>query len=154
MDSQYDYKIKMSHKTIVVYDEELLAYWRSKNVRRIVLDYNATNISRLYELRAFLANVHARTIIMYGSTNLVNNLLSNTFDGPHPGLFGAMIRNPHIHKLIMRNMEGTDIKTLKKNLISEEKRFAKNLITDFTRTKIRFESSPSTSSSSPLDTDV
>jgi hypothetical protein len=109
----------------------------------ITLSYNAHTTRQLLELRRFIAISHTQTIIIQGTTNLVDYLRENTIE-KGGGLFGAMLYNKNIHTLIIRDMntgsgskEGTS--SLKQDMKKEQKIFRRTFITPTKKIKIRFD---------------
>lgn len=110
----------------------------------LTLSYNANTIDDLIDLRRELTRINAHTIIIHDNTNLIRYLRENTFISGS-GLFGAIIRNEYIHKLIIRynpltNGSGSERKeghSLKKNLKKEQREYRDGIVIPLKKVKIR-----------------
>jgi hypothetical protein len=114
----------------------------------LTLSYNVKTKDQLLNLRRKLTNIQAHTIIINNDTNLIHYLRENTFV-QGSGLFGAIIRNEYVHKLIIQyNIpsigSGSDTEKyhthgdeLKHNLKKEQHTYRRGIIVPLKKVKIR-----------------
>lgn len=110
----------------------------------LTLSYNVRHIEELIALRRELTRIQVHTIIIHDNTNLINYLRENTFT-EGSGLFGAILHNQYIHKIIIqydplkngsRSVKDEGRK-LKKSLKKEQREYRKDVITPLNKIKIR-----------------
>lgn len=110
----------------------------------LTLSYNASTVGELIALRGELTRVQVHTIIIHDNTNLIHYLRDNTITRGS-GLFGAILRNQYIHKIIiqydpLKNGSGSvkdEGRKLKKALKKEQREYRKGVITPLNKIKIR-----------------
>ena len=114
----------------------------------LTLSYNVETKDQLFNLRRKLTKIQAHTIIINDDTNLIHYLRENTFIRGR-GLFGAIVRNEYIHKLIIQyhipeQGSGSGIERyhthgneLKENLKKEQRMYRNGIIVPLKKVKIR-----------------
>lgn len=114
------------------------------HTKYLTLSYNVNTIDDLLQLRKELTRIRAHTIIIHNSSNLIRYLRENTFV-IGCGLFGAMLRNEYIHKLIIQcnpfisasKSERKKEHDLKKDLKKEQQEYREPIINPLQKVKIR-----------------
>lgn len=100
----------------------------------LILDYSP-NIETLIHLRTLLMISCVKKVIVKSIDSITKYLPFGTFESGAPGLFGAMIRNPNITKVIVADTENPEY--LKKTFRRERRHYLKGLLTPSPRTKLR-----------------
>lgn len=124
-------------KTIKITDLSIIHSYpsiSSYNSINTILKFNIHDHSHLFDIQKYLVSIKSHNVIISG--NLALYLLS-----PIPtniGLFGAMLRNNSIEKLIINNVDKSLKKHLKTQLKQEQSKFIENIITPIHKIKIKF----------------
>lgn len=115
----------------IIYSHPSISSYKSINT---VLNFNIYDPSHITDIQKYIVSIKSHNVIISG--NLVSYLLS-----PKPttiGLFGAMLRNNSIEKLIINNVDKSLKKYLKTHLKDEQSKFIRNIITPIRKIKIKF----------------
>jgi len=100
----------------------------------LVLNY-PPDIDSLVYLRTFLMISHIRKVIIKADNFVTKYLPFGTFESGTPGLFGAMIRNPNITKVVISNTDNS--KKLKREFRKERKNHIDGLLIPGPRTTLK-----------------
>lgn len=107
------------------------------HTRTLIIDYDISTTNDALHLRRILVQSHTNTVIINGNRNIIQYIQENTIEYGS-GLFGAILRNPHVKYFIIRDLHSKwgSIRQLKHILHKEEKRYNHNMITPTQRKSI------------------